>query len=146
VGAAGLGLPRRPMDLVSWRHLTTEAERREAHRENVAILMLWDRSTIDTVAVELQDRSTGRARVNSRRISRMPILREALEKSTVPLAGIWGEHDATAEPYLDERRNLLERLRPGLPFAVLPNAGHWVQYEKADEFNATLMWVLAKHA
>jgi 2-hydroxy-6-oxonona-2,4-dienedioate hydrolase len=146
VGAAGLGLPRKPMDLVSWRHLKTDSERREAHRENVAILMLWDRNTIDDVAVELQDRSTGRARVNSRRISRTPILLAALENSTVPLAGIWGEHDATAEPYLNDRRLLLEQLRPGLPFVVIPNAGHWVQYEKADEFNATLMRVLAKHA
>jgi len=65
-----------------------------------------------------------------------------LEATNVPLAGIWGEYDATAAPYVEERRELLQRLRPGAPFEVIPGAGHWVQYEAPDRFNATLLRML----
>ena len=52
-----------------------------------------------------------------------------------PLAGIWGEHDITAVPYLAERRAKLRQFQPGATFDIIPGAGHWVQYEAADRFN-----------
>jgi pimeloyl-ACP methyl ester carboxylesterase len=62
----------------------------------------------------------------------------ALEATSEPIAGIWGEHDSTAAPWVDERRELLQQLRPGAPFAVMPGVGHWVMYEAADAFNELL--------
>ena len=142
VGAACLGLQREPMDLRAWRNLVTPEARREAHRANVATLMIWDKAKIDPLAVHLQQQNAERARFRSRRIARTSLLRTALEATNVPLAGIWGEYDATAAPYVEERRELLQRLRPGAPFEVIPGAGHWVQYEAPDRFNATLLRML----
>ena len=48
------------------------------------------------------------------------------------LAGIWGEHDVTAGPYLAERRERLRQFQPGATFDVIPGAGHWVQYEAPE--------------
>ncbi|MBV8778835.1 MAG: hypothetical protein JO258_16690, partial [Alphaproteobacteria bacterium] len=46
-----------------------------------------------------------------------------------------GERDATAYPHVDERRRLLQSLQPGARFAVVPRAGHWVQFEAPEQFN-----------
>lgn len=142
VGGAGLDLPRKPLRMAKWRGVLDDVVRREAHRANLATLMIHDPRRIDDLAVYLHDRSTGRARVESRPISRMPLLRDALAATDVAVGGIWGEHDATAEPYLDQRRELLQQLRPGSPFKVIEHAGHWVQFEAPDRFNAALLRVL----
>jgi len=60
------------------------------------------------------------------------------------LAGIWGEHDATAAPYLAERRALLQQFQPTATFDILPGAGHWVQYEAHAAFNPLLRDVLKR--
>lgn len=142
VGAVGMGLQRGPMEFKRWRRIGDDAERREAHRANLATLMIWDTSKIDDLAIFLQDRNTSRARVQSRPIARTALLRNAMENTDAALAGIWGEHDATATPWLDERRELLRQLRPHAPFEVIADAGHWVQYEAADQFNAALIGIL----
>ena len=58
------------------------------------------------------------------------------------LAGIWGEHDATAAPYLAERREKLRAFQPDATFDVIPGAGHWVQYEAAAPFNQRVRQLL----
>lgn len=142
VGAVGMGLRRKPMDLVNWRRKADVQQRREAQRENLGILMIADRGRVDDLAVEVQDRNTLRTRVRSRPVARTAILRHALAETDAALAGVWGEHDATAAPYIDARRQLLQELRPGSPFLVIEEAGHWVQYEAADRFNTALADVL----
>ncbi|MBN8919542.1 MAG: alpha/beta hydrolase [Rhizobiales bacterium] len=139
VGAAGLGLPREPLDLKSWRLTGTAEGRRMLHRHNVRELMIWNDDRIDDLAVYLQQSNAERTRFRSRKIARTTVLRHALEASSGPIAGIWGEHDATAAPYIDERRELLQELRPGTPFTVMPGMGHWVMYEAADDFNPLLL-------
>ena len=142
VGGAGLDLPRKPLQMAKWRGVADDDARREAHRANLATLMIHDPRRIDDFAIYVHDRSTGRARVASRPISRLPLLREALAATDVAIGGILGEHDATAEPYLDRRRDLLQRLRPGSPFEVIADAGHWVQFEAPKHFNTALLRVL----
>lgn len=144
VGAAGMGLPREPMDLKAWRTLATPEARREAHRQNVETLMIWQRDRIDALAVYLQQQNAERARFRSRRIARTALLRASLEATDTPIGGIWGEHDSTAAPYLAARRALLQQLRPGSPFEVIEGAGHWVQYEADERFNATLLAMLQR--
>lgn len=141
VGAVGMGLRRDPIEFVSWRRLKDE-ERREAHRANLKALMFYDADRIDDLAVHLQSENTRRTRINTRRFVRSTPLKDNLPGLDVALAGIWGEHDATAAPYLDERREFIHSLRPDAPFEVIKGIGHWVQYEGADAFNATLMRVL----
>lgn len=141
VGAVGMGLRRNTIEFQSWRRLKDD-ERREAHRANLRALMIYDPSRIDDLAIHLQSENTRRTRINTRRFVRSTPLKDNLPDSDVALAGIWGEHDATAAPYLDERREFIHSLRPDAPFEVIKGIGHWVQYEGADAFNATLTRVL----
>ncbi len=146
VGAGGLGLPRPNLEpLKSWRRLETEAERAEAHRTNLEILMLRDPDAIDALALHLQSENAARTNINSPAISKTDTLRRCLHELRVPLAGIWGEADATAGDFLDARRELLRSIDPEAEFIVVPNAGHRVQYEAAAAFNAALESILDSH-
>jgi len=48
--------------------------------------------------------------------------------------------------YFDERRSWLAGRDPDAPFRLVANAGHWVQYEAADAFNAALTEYLLSFA
>jgi pimeloyl-ACP methyl ester carboxylesterase len=144
VGAGGLGLKRSTMaPLKSWRHLADEAGRLAIHRENLAILMLADPAKIDDLAVYLQSENAPRGRVNSPPIAMTDTLTRMLPQLRGRLAGIWGERDATAMEDLPARARLLRGIQPQAPFVVIGDAGHWVQYEAPEAFNAALLEVLA---
>jgi len=144
VGAGGLGLRRGTMEpLKSWRHIPDDAGRLAAHRENLAILMLADRSAIDDLAVHLQAENAARGRVNSPPIAATDTLTRVLPQVRGRIAGIWGERDATAMHDLPARARLLRSIQPNAPFLVIAGAGHWVQYEAAEAFDEALLEVLA---
>ena len=104
VGSGGLRLRSPPVEeLQRWRRLADPAAREAAHRANLRILMIHDESRIDPLAVHLQARNAERTRVRSRDFSRAGLLRLVLPELRVPLAGIWGEYDATARGFLPER-------------------------------------------
>jgi 2-hydroxy-6-oxonona-2,4-dienedioate hydrolase len=145
VGSGGLGVRRgAPIELVTWRDLPDEVARRAAHRENLAILMIADCADIDELAVHLQVRNATRARLRSRLLSRIPALPTAIPRMSARLQGVWGERDVTAQGVLEEIRRLLQSLQPGAGFVVIPRAGHWAQYEAAEQFNATLLRFLGR--
>src|SRR5260221_14610872 len=97
--------------------------------------MIADPEKIDELALYLQKTNHARARMRSRRFSRSGALIEALPKVKGRLDGIWGEHDATAYPHVEERKRLLQSIQPGGRVAGVPGAGHWGQYEAAESFN-----------
>jgi pimeloyl-ACP methyl ester carboxylesterase len=138
VGSNGLGLERSPTPLRRVAPDADEAEEFATHRYNLNQLMIADPDKIDELALYLQKTNHARARMRSRRFSRSGALVEALPRVTARLDGIWGERDATAYPHVDERARILRGFRPDARFAVVPGAGHWVQYEAADRFNALI--------
>lgn len=138
VGSNGLGVERSPTELKKVAPGADEEQEFAVHRFNLNSLMIADLAKIDPLALYLQKTNHARARMRSRRFSRSGALVEALPQIKAGLSGIWGERDATAYPHVDEREQILRRVQPDLPFAVIPGAGHWVQYEAADAFNRTL--------
>ena len=138
VGSNGLGLTRSPTDLRRVPPGADEVEEFATHRYNLNQLMIHDPDKIDELALYLQKTNHARARMRSRRFSRSGALVEALPRVTAKLDGIWGERDATAYPHLDERASILRGFQPAARFVVVPGAGHWVQYEAAEEFNKLL--------
>jgi 2-hydroxy-6-oxonona-2,4-dienedioate hydrolase len=143
VGSSGTSLPRGEMEpLQSWRRLPTDQEKREAHRKNLGILMIHDPAKIDDLAVHVQAENAERSRVRGKHVSTTGSLAQSLAGFKGRLAGIWGEHDATAAPYLPERRAFLQELQPGASFDIIPDAGHWVQYEAHEAFNRRLRELL----
>jgi 2-hydroxy-6-oxonona-2,4-dienedioate hydrolase len=139
VGATGTGAPRGPMEpLKSWRRLASDAEKAAIHRHNLGILMFHDPAKIDELAVHVQAINAERSRVRGKHVSHTGTLGEALSEFRGRLAGIWGEFDATAVPYMAERAEKLRQFRPQAGFDVFPGVGHWVQYEAAEHFNRRL--------
>ena len=138
VGSNGLGLERQPTPLRRVPEGAGEAEEFAIHRYNLNQLMIADPQKIDELALYLQKTNHARARMRSRRLSRSDALARALPRVSGRLDGIWGERDATAWPYVAERARILQRIQPGARFAVVPGAGHWVQYEAAERFNLLL--------
>jgi 2-hydroxy-6-oxonona-2,4-dienedioate hydrolase len=138
VGSNGMGLVRQPTDLHRVASGMSEAERLEVHRHNLGALMIADPAHIDDLAVYIQSTNAPRGRIRSRRFSRSDALAGALPMVKAQLAGIWGERDATAYPYVAERARVLREAQPGARFEVIAGAGHWVQYESAERFNAVL--------
>ncbi len=107
VGATGTGAPRAPNGAAEVVAAAADRRReaRQAHRENLGILMIHD--------PQQHRRARGLHAVAQRRPCRASAAstsptparsRNCLPGFTGRLAGIWGEHDATAVPYLAERR------------------------------------------
>jgi 2-hydroxy-6-oxonona-2,4-dienedioate hydrolase len=138
VGSNGLGLVRQPTDLKRVPPGVSSEEALAVHRHNLAVLMIADPAKIDALAVYIQSENAPRGRVRSRRFSRADTLVRALPLVTAQLDGIWGGRDATAYPHLDERARTLRSFQPEARFEVIAGAGHWVQYEAAEEFNPLL--------
>src|SRR5438477_2442985 len=137
-GSNGLGLVRQPTELRRLPEGASEAEALAIARHNLAALMIADRGKIDELAVYIQAQNAPRGRVKSRRFSRADTLAQALPLISARIDGIWGERDATAYPYLDDRARILRDIQPAARFEVIEGAGHWVQYEAADRFNPLL--------
>lgn len=138
IGAVGYEAPRQSVALSSWRHLSDSSARRAMHRNNLAAIMIAEPDRIDTTAILIQESNAERSRHDSRPVARRQPLSEALDASAVPLAAIWGERDQLAAPYFAERREWLAARDPEAPMMLIADAGHWVQYEAADTFNAAL--------
>ena len=138
VGSNGLGLERSPTPLRRVAPDANEAEEFATHRYNLNQLMIADPDKIDELALWLQKTNHGRARMRSRRFSRSGALIEALPQVKARLSGIWGERDATAYPHVAERARILRGIQPAARFATVPGAGHWVQFEAAEQFNPLL--------
>lgn len=147
VGAMGLGAPRdRAIDLRPWKHLSEPQALLEAQRHNLGALMFRDRARIDELALGLHLRNTARTRFVSRWISRGDGLADLLGDLDIALHGIWGEQDVTAAGGVANCERLLRALFPAAGFDAVEDAGHWVQYERADEFNRLLLAALRRAA
>ncbi len=137
VGSGGLGPPSRSVPLLKVRD-KTGAERREAHRANLARMMIFDPAKIDALALEIQEENSKRARLNSGGMWISPVLLDALPLVRAPVHAVWGEHEMADRTLLDRRIALMRQARADADVTVVKGAGHWVFYEAAEEFNALL--------
>jgi 2-hydroxy-6-oxonona-2,4-dienedioate hydrolase len=139
VGAPAMGVSDAgQVALRGWRHLHDATEREAVHRHNLSVLMLHNPEAIDPLALALHTHNVERDRMQRRRLARTQALKDALPHVNCPVHAIYGEEDV-----------LYQGRMPALEaaFAVAPDfrgltrvagAGHWVQYEKAEAFDAAL--------
>jgi len=143
VAAGGLGLRNAPYpQLESMSAASTPEALIGVHRANLSRLMISNPDRIDDLAIHVQTETVRRARVRSGKIPWTGTLTNALRRIDTTLAGIWGENDVIAAPYMDDRIELFRSIQPGCDFRLLEDAGHWVMYERPDAFNATLVELL----
>lgn len=144
VGAPALGVvPRRQVDLKGWRHFKTQDRQDEAHRHNLAVLMLHDAARIDDGVLALHKANVARDRMPGRRLAYTDILARALTRVACPVFAIYGDNDALYTGYQDALRDAYTRLAPDFRgFNRIAGAGHWVQFEDTAAFDAALAQAL----
>jgi 2-hydroxy-6-oxonona-2,4-dienedioate hydrolase len=147
LGPGGLGLPPAPPRAL----LRIEPEMgpeaiRHVYRENLRMVMLARPESADELAVTLQIDNVRRARFKSGTIPVSDVLFQALPAIRARLAGIWGGRDAFTGHHLDESRRVLAAADPRFAMRVIEPAGHWVNYEAAEQVNALLVELLARRA
>lgn len=144
VGAAGLGLdPIDPIVLRPWMLMRNPESLAQAHRHNLGALMLWHPGSVDDLAVALHGANLPRDRLMRRRISRTDVLRRSLRRVACPVHAIYGAQDVL---FRQRHEGLAEALADAPQFRglqLLPDAGHWVQYEQPAEFDLALAAMLA---
>ncbi|MBN8494394.1 MAG: alpha/beta hydrolase [Burkholderiales bacterium] len=147
VGCPGLSaelLP--PLPLQRWDSLPPGPARTAAHRHNLLTLMLARPESATPLAVALHAANVERDRLRRRRLMLTDALCLVLPTLRCPLHGIWGGQDVLYRHRLPLVQQVLSTA-PGFGgLQVLPDAGHWVQFEAADAFNAALAGALSTYS
>jgi pimeloyl-ACP methyl ester carboxylesterase len=144
VGAPGMGLAVKDrIPLKGWRHLPSPQAQEQVHRHNLMALMLERPESLDDLALALHTANVTRDRVTRRRLSSTDILARTLPQLQARVSAIYGEHDALYRGRLPELQVAMQSLpaHAGI-WHTMPGAGHWVQYEAAESFNAALLTTL----
>jgi len=141
VGAPALGLTGTPLPLRGLRADMSETEVLGVHQHNLKVMMIANEDMITSETLELQQKNIARDRLKRRRIARSDALLRLQKDWVCPVFGVWGELDALYKGRMNEVQDRLKDcdLRG---FTIIPNAGHWVQYEKAEAFNACILEIL----
>jgi 2-hydroxy-6-oxonona-2,4-dienedioate hydrolase len=147
IGAAGLGLPRPSrVNLQRVEPGMSPAEIAAIQRANLVELMFGDASRVDELAVYLQNENTRRSRVDSRPIAFTDTLIHTLPRATAKLGAMWGEKDITCVPFIEQKLGVLRGIQPGVFCDIVPDAGHWVQWEQQAEFETRLRRFIAERS
>lgn len=120
----------------------TREEMEAAHRHNLRAIMIHDPEKIDELALYVQAVNAPRTRILSPEHANSEKLFHALHKVTARVNSIWGEYDIS-RPHLEHRRQHIAEVHPQAEFHIVPDAGHWVQYEAPEATNALLRQLVA---
>ena len=144
VGAPGMGIaPQKAIRLNAWRHLVGAGQRTEVHRSNLAALMLHHPASITATALSLHEANVLRDRMKGRSLSRTDVLARALLEVNCPVLAIYGIEDALYRGQMHRLEPVLRQAPSFGALTLIPDAGHWVQFERPEAFNAALLAALA---
>ena len=125
-------------DLVVVRPDLPVEEAAPLHRLNLQKLMVFNPDAADDLALTIQLENMSKARLRSRGIARSMVLAESIRNLPCQLNCIFGDADVTLDPDLASVRAYVEDVNPNVALHVLPDIGHWAQYEAADAVNELL--------
>lgn len=124
------------LEMKARRRDMTPAEVDAVVRYNLSVMMLANPESIDAETLEIQRHNVDAARFKHKRIRTEFRVLEFLAATRMPLQLLWGERDRNAYPSFHYRMEKARGVRPDLEFAVVPEAGHWAQYERPAAYNA----------
>jgi pimeloyl-ACP methyl ester carboxylesterase len=138
VGSAGHGGKRRPQSpLLNWKKAESADERRALLDANLKAFMLHSADSADPLACAAYQDACLKTRFRSKDISLASPLMALLRDANIAPLLLWGDCDVTAaEPA--KFSHALRVARIPHDFHLVPRAGHWAQYEAADEVNRRL--------
>ncbi len=135
IGAPGLGIFGKELPMRGMTPNMDEVAQRKVHRHNLATMMFKHAESMTDDVIDLQQANVGRDRLRRRRIARSDVLARAQSHWVCPVHGVWAEADALYLHTLAQVPHVLTKLAS---FTVVPDAGHWVMYERPDEFHAAV--------
>jgi 2-hydroxy-6-oxonona-2,4-dienedioate hydrolase len=142
-GSPALGINElRPFKLRPWNDLPEGPTRDAIHRHNLGVLMLSNAQAVDDLALFIHRSNLNADRMKRRRLAYTDFLLQLLKKVQCPVYGIWGALDIL---YRDNHLAVQQALEQAPNFQNLnfiEDAGHWVQFERAPEFNQSLLAAL----
>ena len=145
VGAAGLSVSSgRVIALRAWKHLPEGEARQAVFRSNLAALMLASPASIDDLALALHGANLPRDRMPRRRIAQTDILRRTLRDTRCPVHGVWGAQDALLTGHQASVAPALAAASYFRSLAFIAEAGHWVQFKRAQAFDEALAAALER--
>jgi 2-hydroxy-6-oxonona-2,4-dienedioate hydrolase len=106
---------------------------------NLGSFMLAKPAAPNDPVVAIQLANIDGTRFDSRRISRRTTMPEDLPRIPAPVQMIWGARDTLPIPSLEERVAECRRLRPDVRITIVPDGGHWIQYDRPDDINRLLI-------
>lgn len=116
-----------------------EAERRAVVRRNLLKLMLHHPESADAEAIDIQHENIRLTRYPSVRVSRGDWLLDDLRRIRCPLQIVLGEFDTVIYPSHAHRLDHIRSAKPDFRVDIVPGAGHWMQFERADAVNRVLI-------
>lgn len=133
VNNAGAALRKMPPASAS------DEEKKAVVRHNLLLMMLAHAESIDDETIEIQRRNIARTRYDSRRFTGSMLTKEYLWRVRVPTLAIFGALDNLSYPSVYARVTPLRSTKPDVKIELIPNKGHWIQYEAAEEVNRLLL-------
>jgi pimeloyl-ACP methyl ester carboxylesterase len=133
VGVPGLGLFGKELPMRGMQPTMDRAAQRSVHRHNLNAMMLALPESVTEDVIDLQEANVARDRLRRRRIARTDVLVHAQAQWQCPVHGVWGERDALYRDTLAQVPQVLNKLET---FSVVPDAGHWVMFERPEAFHA----------
>jgi 2-hydroxy-6-oxonona-2,4-dienedioate hydrolase len=140
-----VGLPVLPLQhgrgvaLPPMRAAITLESRAAGHRANLAAIMIHQASRIDNDTIALQAANVVGDRMRSRKLVTTDACAIFVRALQCEFECVWGNEDAL---YRNRWAEVLAACQ-GNPHckdvALVPDAGHWVQYEQAEGFNQLLV-------
>lgn len=143
VGVPGLGLFGKELPMRGMHPDMDDRAQREVHRHNLVAMMFADATSVSDEVIDLQVANVARDRMRRRRIARTDVLARAQAQWKCPVHGVWGGLDALYKNTLEDVPKVLTHLDS---FHVVPDAGHWVMFEKPNEFHAVVSPLLQPHS
>jgi len=106
---------------------------------NLGAFMLAKSAAPDDPVVAIQLANIDATRFDSRRISRRTTMLEDLPRIPAPVQMIWGALDKLPIPSLAARAQDCREARPDVKIAIVPDGGHWIQYDRPEAVNRLLI-------
>ena len=145
VGVPGLGLFGDTLPLRGFLPDMDQSQRNAVHHHNLMSIMLAHEASLIDQTLEIQERNVVRDRLRRRRIARSTVMMELQTHWRCPVHALWGALDAL---YLENLSSAPERLNQCdlRDLTLLPDTGHWANYENAKAFNEWAIVQLASPA
>jgi 2-hydroxy-6-oxonona-2,4-dienedioate hydrolase len=106
---------------------------------NLGAFMLAQSAAPDDPVVGIQLANIDGTRFDSRRISRRSTMLDDLPRIPAPVQMIWGALDKLPIPSLAARAQACRDARPDVQITIVPDGGHWIQYDRPDAVNRLLI-------